>query len=86
MIKETPDFQYKLVKKLVKLKKPIRNKNGEMKFSDALKYLVVVLPQDDPSYDFILTLASFAVCDRLSEKQAKKANKIIWFYEKEGVL
>lgn len=86
MIEKTKEYPYKLVKKLVKLKKPIRNESGEMQYSDALKYLVVVLPQDTPSYDFILTLASFAVCGRLSEKQMKKADEIIWFYEREGVL
>lgn len=85
---ETTEEKYPLitVEKRVKSKKPLRNEEGVLLYSDALKYILRVIPQDTPSYDFILTLASFAVCGRLSEKQAKKADEIIYFYEKEGVL
>lgn len=86
MKKEKDEFPFEWIEKRIKSKKPIRNEKGSMLYSDALKYLIRVIPQDSPSFDFILTLASFASCKKLSDKQAEKASEIIRFYEKEGVL
>jgi hypothetical protein len=57
-----------------------------MRYKDALVYLVRVIKQDQPDFNLILGLASFATANGLSDKQAAKASEIIKFYEKEGVL
>lgn len=79
---------YPLIKviKRVTSYKPIRNENGAMKYKDALQYLVRVIDQDEPSFPLILGLASFATQNKLSTKQAEKADEIIAYYEKKGVL
>lgn len=66
--------------------KPIKNDEGRMLFKDALQYLVRVIDQEEPAFDLILGLASFATQNKLSEKQAGKANEIIRYYENKGVL
>ena len=87
MEKKTIDeYPFKWVEKRVKSKKPIRNEKGVMRYKDALVYLVRVIKQDQPDFNLILGLASFATANGLSDKQAAKASEIIYFYEKEGVL
>lgn len=79
-------YPFKWVEKRIKVKKPIRNKKGDLLYKDALVYLAKVLRQDQPDYPLIFGLASFSIANRLSDKQAKKASAIIRFYESEGVL
>lgn len=77
-------YLYKLERKVVKTYRPIRNKNGIIKYSDALQYLVRTIPQDHPSFNTILSLASYATSNNgLSEKQTELAKKFIQWYEKE---
>ena len=66
--------------------KPIRNERGTVLYKDALQYLVRVIDQDEPSFPLILGLASFSTQNKLSQKQAEKADEIIAFYENKGVL
>lgn len=66
--------------------KPIRNSEGSMRYKDALQYLVRVIEQDEPAFPLILGLASFATQNKLSDKQAEKADEIIAYYENKGVL
>lgn len=84
--KTIEEYPFTWVEKRVKSKKPIRNEKGGMRYKDALVYLVRVLKQDQPDFNLILGLASFATANGLSEKQAAKASEIIKFYEKEGIL
>lgn len=79
-------YPYEIVIKRTKSKKPIRNEQGALLYKDALKYLLRVIDQDEPSYDLILGLASFATANKLSEKQALKADEIIYYFERKGVL
>lgn len=80
---EKDGYLYQIVRKVVKSYKPIRNKEGSIKYSDALQYLVRTLPQDHPSYNTILSLASYASCNNgLTQKQRDLANKFISWYEK----
>lgn len=80
---EKDGYKYRLVRKVVMTYKPIRGKTGNIKYSDALQYLVRTLPQDHPSYKTILSLASFASSnDGLSVKQRELADKFINWYEK----
>lgn len=58
------------------------NKNAS--YADKLKYLVKIVSPDFPSYDFILRLASFATCSKLSPEQQKKADEFISYFEKQG--
>lgn len=83
-IKEKYPFDWVL--KRIKSKKPQRNENGSMLYKDALQYLARVMEQDNPLFEYTLTLASFATQNKLSEKQAKEADKIIGYFEKLGVL
>ena len=66
--------------------KPKRDMEGRIYYTDALKYLLRVIEQNSPHFDLVLGLASFAVANHLSDKQAKKANEIINYYEEKGVL
>lgn len=53
-------------------------------YAITLKYLLRVIDDKHPSYDFLLRLASFATSGQLSEKQKTEANKIIKHFEKQG--
>lgn len=76
-------YKYRIVRKVTKTYKPIRNEEGNIHYSDALQYLVRTLPQDHPSYTTILSLASYATSNNgLSKKQAELADKFISWYEK----
>ena len=80
---EKDGYKYRLVRKVVLTYKPIRGETGNIKYSDALQYLVRTLPQDHPSYKTILSLASYATSnDGLSVKQRELADKFINWYEK----
>ena len=80
---EKDGYKYVLVRKVTKTYKPIRNEQGNIKYSDALQYLARTLPQDHPSYTTILSLASYATSnDGLSVKQSELADKFISWYEK----
>ena len=79
------EMNYELVTKRVATLKPIRT-NGSIRYSMALFYLTRVLPYNEPSLAIILNLASFAMSNRLSEKQAKLADKFISYWEEKGVL
>lgn len=75
-------YIYKLERKVVKTYRPIRNNEGIIQYADALQYLVRTLPQDHPSYNTILSLASYATCNNgLSLKQEELAKKFISWYE-----
>lgn len=76
------EWVYKKTKSL----KPIRNEKGIMLYSDAMPYLARVVPQDNPMFEFIFSLASFAMKKRLTDKQAEKCAEIIRYFEREGVL
>lgn len=79
---EKDGYKYRIVRKVVKTYKPIRNEQGALLYSDALQYLVRTLPQDHPSYSTILSLASYATTNNgLSVKQRELANKFIHWYE-----
>lgn len=84
--KTIEEYPLKRVIKRVECFKPIRNDKGAFRYKDALQYLARVLPQNDPSYGFILGLASFATANQLSNKQREKADEFIEFYESKGVL
>lgn len=80
---EKDGYKYRLVRKVVLTYKPIRGETGNIKYSEALQYLVRTLPQDHPSYKTILSLASYATSnDGLSVKQRELADKFINWYEK----
>ena len=80
---EKDGYKYRLVRKVILTYKPIRGKDGNIKYSDALQYLARTLPQDHPSYKTILSLASYATSnDGLSVKQRELADKFINWYEK----
>lgn len=53
-------------------------------YAEKLKYLVKVIDPNFPSYDFILRLASFATCSKLSSEQQKKADEFITYFENQG--
>jgi len=79
-------FPREKVIKRVASYKPIRNENGAIRYVDALQYLVRVIEQDNPAFQLILGLASFATNNHLSEKQREKADEIISYYNRMGVL
>lgn len=79
-------FIYEVVTRKITTLKPVRTK-GEIKYADALFYLVRVLPYNEPSLEIILSLASFARGKGgLSPKQAQLADKFINYWEEQGVL
>ena len=67
-------FPLQVVKKVITCFKPIRNEKGGMQYKDLLQYLVKVLPQDDPSYSVVLSLASYST------------TKFIKYYKSKGGL
>lgn len=80
---EKDGYKYRLVRKVVKTYKPIRNEAGVITYKDALQYLARTIPQEHPSYSTILSLASYATSnDGLSVKQRELADKFIKWYEK----
>lgn len=84
--KTIADYPTEWVIKRTKSIKPIRNSEGAILYKTALQYLVRVIPQDYPGFDFLLNLASFATSNALSDAQAKEADKYINYFEKQGVL
>ena len=80
---EQEGIHFTIVTKRVKSKKPVP---GRYVYKIALQYLVRVIDQDTPDYDFILSLASFATERELTEKQREKADEIIRYYIKKGIL
>ena len=82
-IVEKDGYKYRIVRKVTKTYKPIRNGEGVLRYTDALQYLVRTLPQDHPSYKTILRLASYATSNNgLSIKQSELADKFINWYAK----
>lgn len=79
-------YPLEIVCKKIHSYKPIRNDFGQIKYKDALVYLCRVLPPNEPSLQVIFGLASFALNNSLSTKQAKLADKFISFWEDKGVL
>ncbi|MBO7696277.1 MAG: hypothetical protein J6T10_26875 [Methanobrevibacter sp.] len=79
-------FPLQIVTKRIISYKPIRNKDGDIRYKDALTYLCRVLPPNEPSLPVIFGLASFSINNNLSEKQRKLADKFIYFWEEKGVL
>lgn len=80
---EKDGYKFQIVRKVTRTYKPIRNDSGEIRYSDALQYLVRTLPQDHPSYTAILSLASYATTNNgLSVKQRELADKFINWYER----
>jgi len=76
-------YLYRPTRKVVLTNRPIRNSEGNIRYSDALQYLVRTLPQEHPSYNAILSLASYATNNNgLSPKQKDLADKFIHWYEK----
>lgn len=59
---------------------------GKMLYKDALQYLVRTMEHDSPLFEFVLGLASFATANKLSPLQMEKADEIIRYYIKKGVL
>ena len=67
--------------------KPLINTTGDYYYySDVLKYLLKVIEQDDPVFELLIGLTSFALRGNLSEKQLSKIKEIISFYKNKGVL
>lgn len=64
----------------VAIEQPTKNST----YAEKLKYLVKIIDPNFPSYDFILRLASFATCSKLSAEQQKKADEFITYFEKQG--
>lgn len=64
----------------VAIEQPTKNAT----YAEKLKYLVKIVDPNFPSYDFILRLASFATCSKLSPEQQKKADEFITYFEKQG--
>jgi len=75
----------KVVKRITCLK-PSRDLQGQIEVKYCLQYLVKVVSQENPNFEFLLNLASYATSNCLSDKQKEKAIQFIEFYEKEGVL
>lgn len=69
---------------LHQLRVAIEQPNKNSSYAEKLKYLVKVIDPNFPSYDFILRLASFATCSKLSLEQQKKADEFITYFEKQG--
>lgn len=84
MSKEEKTFEW--VENTTLSKKPIPDKNGKITYRETLTYLVRVIEQDAPYFDLVLGLASFATNNCLSERQAEKANEIIRYFHKKGVI
>ena len=74
--------EYEIVKKVIKLYRPMRDKNGSIQYKPALLYLARTLQEEDPNYHTIFSLASFAMANHLTKKQIKLADKFINWYEK----
>lgn len=55
-------------------------------YSDCLIYLVKVLDQMDPRYEYVLGLAGYAISKGLSKKQSECADEIINHYIEKGIL
>lgn len=55
-------------------------------YADCLIYLVKVLDQMDPKYNFVLGLAGYSVSKGLSKNQSSCADEIINYYIEKGVL
>lgn len=66
--------------------KPKKDKDGSYYYRDGLKYLLRVIEQNSPHYDLVLGLAYYACQNRLSRKQADKAEEILSYYEKKGII
>ena len=64
--------------------RPIFTQNPTYK--ECLQYLVRVIEQDSPHFPLVLNLASFATSNELSDKQKIKADEIISYYQRKGVL
>ena len=79
-------FPLEVVNKRISCYKPIRNSNGEMRYKDALVYLARVIPPNEPTLQVIFGLASFALNNKLSKKQAELADKFIRYWSEKGVL
>lgn len=69
---------------LHQLRVAIEQPNKNSSYAEKLKYLIKVIDPNFPSYDFILRLASFATCSKLSPEQQKKADEFITYFEKQG--
>jgi len=79
-------YPLQIVTKRIVSYKPVRNKDGDIRYKDALMYLCRVLPPNEPSLPVIFGLASFSINNNLSEKQRKLADKFIYFWEEKGIL
>lgn len=79
------EFPAEWVVEEVKSLRPYNAGNGFV-YKEALQYLARTIEQDNPVYSLVLGLASFATSNRLSPLQCKKADEIIAYYEKKGVL
>ena len=86
MEKEKKDCLKKRVEITSVAIKPLINTGDYYYYSDVLKYLLKVIEQDDPVFDLIIGLTSFALRGNLSKKQLDKIEKIISFYKNKGVL
>ena len=91
MVKPVADIEEKdCLKKRVEIKtiaiKPLLNTGDYYYYSDVLKYLLKVIDQDDPIFEFIISLTSFALGGNLSNKQSAKIREIINFYKNKGIL
>lgn len=69
---------------LHQLRVAVEQPNQNSTYAEKLKYLVKVVDPNFPSYDFILRLASFATCSKLSPEQQKKADEFITYFVKQG--
>lgn len=66
--------------------KPLITTGDYYYYSDVLKYLLKVVDQDDPVFELIIGLTSFALRGNLSDKQLTKIKEIVSFYKNKGVL
>lgn len=69
-------------RKTVDTLKPIRDEKGNIRYTDALLYLVRVVPIRHPDFKIILSLASYTTQNEgLSVKQAEIADRLINYHE-----
>lgn len=79
-----------ITKKIVSLK-PVRDENiqkGKLKYIDILKYLIRIMPQEDSSYETIISLTSYLINseNKINDKQAKLITHFIKYWQEKGIL
>lgn len=79
------EYEYSI--RTIEVLKPIRNESGFVKYVDAFRYLLKIMPQQERDFDLIAGLLSYlSNNNKLTQKQAKLANSILDYWKLKGVL